>query len=340
MCVFTDRKKKAIAFALVPVIAINVYAGCKMLTKTSKNTLNEPSTSIEQIIDEIPGETYLELDESNIDVEIVDESQLSQDTNGDIILDKVVDEETDFTKLDKIYKESKLDIDTILKNEDRNTELYASALYAKLKNSSIPDDVIRHELSNIIIYGSNATCVDEETWYKLFGNLLGTISMYDNVVDYYYPLAKYVHLYSCDLEHSLLFFDEYRVICNDIQDKYNCLNPQVDLRSYFIEMVSATNDIRLIEQFNRLLNSGIDLDILLGELENVYVLSMIPTGMSEEEWVYYFGNLVKTVDEYENVCIYYYDLAYYIHGLWCDFDHQLNEFNRYECESYKLTLEI
>lgn len=340
MCVFTDSKKKAIAFALVPVIAINVYAGCKMLTKTSKNTLNEPSTSIEQVIDEIPGETYLELDESNIDLEIVDESQLSQDTNGDIILDRVVDEETDFTKLDKIYKESKLDIDTILKNEIRNTELYASALYTKLKNSSIPDDVIRHELSNIIIYGSNATCVDEETWYKLFGNLLGTISMYDNVVDYYYPLAKYVHLYSCDLEHSPLFFDECRIICDDIQDKYNSLNPQIDLRSYFIEMVSATNDIKLIEQFNRLLNSGIDLDILLGELENVYVLSMIPTGMSEEEWMYYFGNLVKTVDEYENVCIYYYDLAYYIHGLWCDFDHQLNEFNRYECESYKLTLEI
>ena len=117
VCVFTDRKKKAIAFALVPVIAINVYAGCKMLTKTSKNILNEPSTSIEQVVEEIPGETYLELDESKLDVEIVDESQLSQDINGDIILDKVIDEETDFTKLDKIYKESRLDIDTILKNE-------------------------------------------------------------------------------------------------------------------------------------------------------------------------------------------------------------------------------
>ena len=74
-----------------------------MLTKTSKNLVNEPSSSIEHVIDEIPGETYLELDESKLDVEIVDESQLSQDINGDIILDKVVDEETDFTKLDKIY---------------------------------------------------------------------------------------------------------------------------------------------------------------------------------------------------------------------------------------------
>ena len=38
MCVFTDKNKKALAFALVPIIAINVYTGCRMFNKTSKDT--------------------------------------------------------------------------------------------------------------------------------------------------------------------------------------------------------------------------------------------------------------------------------------------------------------
>ena len=339
VCVFTDKKKKAIAFALVPVIAINVYAGCKMLNKTSKNIDIEPSTSIESLLEEIPGKTYLELDESTLELEEIDESQLIQDTNGDVILDNVIDEETEFTKLDRILRESGLDIETILKSEDRDSELYISALYTKLKRSSMPEDVIRNELSNIIIYGSNATCMTDEEWKYLFGNLSSTISIYDNVVDYYYPLAKYVHLYSCDLEHSPLFFDEDRVTCNDIQTKYNNLNLQIDIRSYFTDMVNVTNDNRLIEQFNTLLNSGIELDVLLNEIENVYVLSMIPMGMDYEDWISYFGNLIQTIDEDENVCMYYYDLAYYFHTLWCDLEHNLNVFDRYECDTYKLVLE-
>ena len=295
-----------------------------MLNKTSKNIDIEPSTSIESLLEEIPGKTYLELDESTLELEEIDESQLIQDTNGDVILDNVIDEETEFTKLDRILRESGLDIETILKSEDRDSELYISALYTKLKRSSMPEDVIRNELSNIIIYGSNATCMTDEEWKYLFGNLSSTISIYDNVVDYYYPLAKYVHLYSCDLEHSPLFFDEDRVTCNDIQTKYNNLNLQIDIRSYFTDMVNVTNDNRLIEQFNTLLNSGIELDVLLNEIENVYVLSMIPMGMDYEDWISYFGNLIQTIDEDENVCMYYYDLAYYFHTLWCDLEHNLN----------------
>ena len=92
----------------------------------------------------------------------------------------------------------------------------AGALYAKLKANFISDDIIRNELRNIIVCGSNATCVSEETWIALFGNLDRTISMYDNVVDYYYPLAKYVHLQECDLEHEPIFFDEFRINCSEI----------------------------------------------------------------------------------------------------------------------------
>lgn len=345
MCVFTDRKKKALAFALVPIVVINVYAGCKMFTKTSKNTEIKNNTSIEEVLDEgvITGETYLELDDSSITMQEVEESDLSQDINGNIvvsdeILEEIVDE-NEFSALDDIFEKSKLSIDEILRNEDRNSSLYASALYKKLKRANISDDVIRNELSNIIVYGSNATCMSDEMWYKLFGNLVCTVSMYDNVVDYYYPLAKYVHLYSCTLEHTPLFFDEDRVSCSQIEEAYKVANPEIDINEYFKEMILASGDIKLINQFNTFLESGIDLTTLLNELENVYVYSMVPTGMSDEEWQMLFGNLVKTVDPMINVCIHYYDLAFYVHNLWCDLDHQLNEFDRYTCDAYSLTLE-
>lgn len=345
MCVFTDRKKKALAFALVPIVAINVYAGSKMLTKTSRDTEIKNDTSIEEVFDEstIPGETYLEIDDSSIPIQEVDESDLLQDATGNItVSEETLEEltiENEFTVLNDIFEKSGMGVEEIIKHEDRNSSLYASALYKKLKRANISDDVIKHELSNIIVYGSNATCMSDDMWYKLFGNLVGTISMYDNVVDYYYPLAKYVHLYSCDLDHAPLFFDEDRISCSQIEEAYKEANPDIDINEYFKEMILASEDIKLINQFSTIMESGIDLSTLLNELENVYIYAMVPTGMSGEEWQMLFGNLVKTVDPTVNVCMHYYDLAFYVHNLWCDLDHQLNEFDRYTCDVYSLTLE-
>lgn len=339
MCVFTDRNKKALAFALVPIVAINIYAGCKMLTKTSKDTEVKSSTSIEEVIDvnTIQGDTYLELDESVVSTQ-VDITEISQDSNGNIVIEDLK-QESDLSKLERIYSESGNNVDSILVNEDKNSDLYSAALYTKLKNSNIPEDIIRNELNNIIVYGSNATCMSDEEWECLFGNLGRTISIYDNVVDYYYPLAKYVHLYSCDLEHEALFFDDFRISCNNIKELYNVWNPQIDLKDYFTEMVTSSCDIKLIDQFNGLVSSNIDFEILLNELENVYVFSMIPIGLSDEEWLMLFGNLEKTVPVQENVCMYYYDLSFYLHNLWCDFEHHLNQYDRYTCDAYSLTLE-
>ncbi len=338
VCVFTDRKGKAIALALVPIIAINVYAGCKMFKKTSKTPEVQQGAYVEQTVEIIPGETFLELDLQE-EIEVVEETDLLQETSDNISIEHLL-KETDFSRLERIFKESGRCVENILNVENKSSELYASALYQKLKNTGIADDVIRNELNNIIVYGSNATCVSEEVWLMLFGNLVDTISVYDNVVDYYYPLAKYVHLFSCDLEHNPLFFDEHRVTCKNIQELYDMYNQQVDIRDYFREMVYATQDVKLIEKFNKLLNSGIDLELLLCELENVYVLSMVPTGLSNESWEMLFGNLMQTVSCDENVCIYYYDLAFYVHELWCEFEHELNVFGKYTCDAYKLSLEI
>lgn len=341
VCVFTDKSKKALAFALVPIVAINVYAGCKMLNRTSKDVEVQQGAYIEESInkDIISGDTYLELDDSSIDVEMVDETDLVQDKEVNIPIEETIKED-EFTVLERVFSESGRTVESILSTEDISSELYVSALYTKLKLCNIPSDIIKCELNNIIIYGSNATCMSDKDWHRLFGNLGNTISIYDNVVDYYYPLAKYIHLKECELEHSPLFFDEFRITCNKIEELYNVYNPQIDIRDYFTEMVNLSNDIKLINQFNNLLNSGIDLDVLLCELENVYALSMVPTGLTDEEWLMCFGNLVKTVSLSENVCIYYYDLAFYIHQLWCDFEHELNQFGMYTCDAYNLMLEI
>ena len=329
-CVFTDKKGRAIALALVPIVVINVYAGCKMLSKTSKSKEVKTDISIEETFDKdvINEYTYLELDEGTIEVEQIPE------------LDDVRSEINEFTKLLTIFDNSKLNVDAIFNMEDRDSILYVSALLAKLRDAGISEDIIKEELNNILVYGTTATCMSEEEWNRLFGNLSKTISIYDNVLDYYYPLAKYLHLSSCELEHSPLFFDEYRITCDKIQEIYNIYNPEVDIEDYFREMVSLSSDIRMINQLNELINSEIDFEVLLCELENVYTYSMIPRCIPEEEWNKAFGNLLKFIDCHENVCMYYYDLAFYIHELWCDFEHNLNQFGRYECDVNSKVLEI
>ena len=134
MCVFTDRNKKALALALVPIVAINVYAGCKMLNKTSKPTQVQQGAYIEESIDNeiIPGETYLEVDDNTIKVEEVDESSLVQDNNGNITIEQVV-YESDFNRLERVFNESGKNVGYILNTEDKSSELFASALYKKLK---------------------------------------------------------------------------------------------------------------------------------------------------------------------------------------------------------------
>lgn len=369
MCVFTDKRIKAIAFALVPIVAINVYVGSKMLKKASEKIEVGNQPSIEEMVDQniIHGGISLGIDESvDFTGEINQEPQVDNISSNDssvfvdstfgtqIVTDlgikvddpvladssDIVEEKNDFSRLYKLYLDSGMDYEVILAMEDRSSDLYAGALYAKLKANFISDDIIKNELRNIIVCGSNATCVSEETWIALFGNLDRTISMYDNVVDYYYPLAKYVHLQECDLEHEPIFFDEFRINCSEITKTYKEWHPEVNIEDYFREIIEASEDELLISKFNRLMNSGLSIEVILTELEYVYSLSMIPHCMGEEEWLFCFGNIEKTIEPTENVCMYYYDLAFYIHDLMCDLDHKLNEFDRYTCEAYPLALEL
>lgn len=240
--------------------------------------------------------------------------------------------------LELIFKNSGRTLSDVLSDDDRFTDLYASALYSKAKSCSLSDEVILEELENVICYGTQAMCVDEETWYKLFGNLLGTISEYDNVVDYYYPLASFIHKYDCSLIHKPLFFDENRITCDRIEELYNVKNPSIDIVPYVKELVYATSDNEMINKFNMIINSGVNVENALYELENVYYFSSVPTDLSEELWNSLFSTLMNTVDEDEKVCTIYYDLACYVHSLFCDLGHIRNEYGKTECVEQSLVL--
>lgn len=325
VCVFTDKKYiRRASYVLVPLIAINTFVGCAVV---NKNT--------------IKSEDYTD---NKIGIEIIEDYDYSQD----ILEETVVTTEADvsesvvkngaFAVLSNLLEESGKDTENILSVSDRNSDLYASALYAKAKSYSLSDEVILSELENIICFGTQATCVDEVTWYELFGNLLGTISEYENVVDYYYPLAAYVHKYSCALEHSSIFFDENRIVCDEIERMYEEKNPSIDYVSYVKDMILASEDESLIDKFYRIVNSGTDVESAFYELDSIYYFSASATDLSEELSNQLFSNLISTLQPNENVYSIYYDLAYYIHSLFCDLEHTINQEGMYECVDDLFTL--
>ncbi len=314
--------KKYAALALVPFVVVNAYVGCAIATKGTSSD----------------GKYYQDVPsiEETLDVELESGIHMTSDME---ITQSIVFPQNQFSKLMTLYEQNDESYEQIILEGDRNSDIYASALYAKLKSNSLDDSVIVSELENVICFGTQAMCVSEEVWYSSFGNLLGTITEFDNVVDYYYPLAKYLHLNSCNLEHNTLFFDEYRVTCSNLENMLNSKMPQIDYKSFIVEMVEASNDEKLIFQLNKIINSDVNFDDALNELENVYQCAQIPTDLSEELWLMLFGNLMKTINSDENVCDFYYDLACYVHLVLCELQHDVNEFGKYECVDYSLVLE-
>lgn len=302
---------------MVPLLAINTFVGCAVVDKTTEKTSD--------------------LTDNKVGIEIIEDYDYSRDGYVETLTTPIVETsdslgyDNPLNVLYELFNKSNNDINTILNISDRNSDLYASALYAKARSYSLSDDVILRELENIICYGTQATCVDEVTWYELFGNLVGTISEYENVVDYYYPLASYIHRFSCSLDHESLFFDENRIVCDDILRMYEEKNPTIDYVSYVKEMIFASSDNNLIGKFNKIVNSNGDVESAIYELDSVYYLSMFPTDLSEELWNQLFSNLMSTINPDENVCSVYYDLAYYVHELFCDLEHTMNSDGKYEC---------
>lgn len=293
MCVFTDNnKKKIVAMALVPFVAINVYVGSKLINKNNINTDKQ-----------VPEATQL------VEVDEIEEP-IIKGASTELI--EVNNEKNEFTILKDMYLSQDKSYEELLQTETDNA-LYVSALYAKAKAFNISDEDIRRELNNIITMGITFTDTTEEEWNMLFGNLNATITCYDNVMDYYYPLALYTHYYSCDLEHTHLEFAPERVSCDAI---YEQLEEMLGLDEYYdfiLNNVLNSRNEKLICDLERILSSDVNYKRCIDELENVYQCGSFAMQFDEELLNDLVGNLKNTCDE--DVFEYYLDLANYVHNL-------------------------
>ena len=323
MCIFIKKNgKRVAALALVPFLAINIYVGSRIIkgSNVTKVDNDKKSSTVEMIDKQDFRSLPLSGEGKSVEQEVV----------------KTTEEKNVFEKLQQIYLNSNRDINEILENEERTSEIYASALYSKLKNAGLSDEIIRKEIDNILTFSLTFTDTTEEEWISLFGNLLSTISEYDNVMDYYYPLAIYIHKNECNLEHSECEYDSTRVTCVTLEEMAQKAFSEIPYADYVIEMILASNDEKVISQYNRIINAGVNFDDALVELNSIYELSQVPMCIDEDAWNELFKNLLTTVGEYDNVFEVYGDLAYYVHLLGCDFDHYTDEYGVNVCEGMKL----
>ena len=329
--------KRFLTLALVPFVAINIYAGSKIANKQKNmKDVNDDFVSSNVVSTE---STEVHVSDTQDYEASVEDVHVSETQDYEASIEDVHVETLDpFEKLQRIYNSNEKSIEEILNTESVNSELYASALLMKLLNAGIPVEAIRNELNNVIVTGSVMIDVDNIIWDLLYGNLNSTLSLDTNVVEYYYPLAKYVHLYECKLEHEDLWEAPGRIACDKIDKDLMTMNDGLLFENYVLNDIYMNQIEKYTVPMDRILYSGIDVDKAFQELENIYIMAMYPRCCDEEEWYSLFGTLLKTVKEDENVCVYYYDLACYIHELKCENEHYINECGQLECEEYRLKL--
>lgn len=91
--------------------------------------------------------------------------------------------------------------------------------------------------------------------------------------------------------------------------------------------------------YQRLLNSGIKKEVILGELANVILEQQIPRCVSEEEWDANFGNIVSVLGETESMYEAYFCLSYLVHDELCDLEHTTNLYGAVTCDELSKAFE-
>lgn len=209
---------------------------------------------------------------------------------------------------------------------------HITELYENLISHNIAITEIDRELNNVLLVRLGATDLSEQTWHIMFNNLMKTVPNDVNVVEYYYPLAVYRHISNCELEHTSGFDGE--VSCTDILEAYN--NYEIEtFENYVIRRVNEMEINSIKDALYRILGYGYTLNDVKDELDTIYKFCTVPMGVDKDVWFSSFGKLLETVNEFENVCQVYYDLAKFIHQIECDYEHYINEFGMTECEAVK-----
>ena len=308
-------KRKTISLLALSLAATVSLTACTkaMVARDTKNTIEN---SIESTIDS----TVLDSDVESI---IIDTNEVSKISSSRLEFQLLLDE----------FYNSNRSISEILKNEDKGSLLYSSALYMKLREAGLMDDTILKELHNVVTFGLVHPSIDGWKNDLLVENLNKSINYSTDAILYYYPLAAYIHLFDCEEEHEIV---EGRIKCDTIQNDLMEMNDNILFANYIVENILAMDDSAPIKiALQRIINSKEDTETCIYELENIYKLAMIPRCVTEEEMNSVI-HLSNTLEERENPFEVYYDLAIFVHTLHhTDEEHYANEFGQWECLSVR-----
>ena len=294
---------KALPYALAGAIAMNTFTGCGI-----SKTVEQPA---------IVQEYSLE------DLDIAEKVETE-------VLQPKVDEKRTLELVDDIS----IDLDEfedIKYDEDQTSMKHIRKLYNYVRKYPINIDSLLEELENILM--AKQVSLSEFDYYKntLFNHLSWIYPEEEGLVDFYYPLAKYMHEQYCTLEVTS---EDGIFYCPSIDERIDRINETTLLNGVLVEEVNASDDEELKSELNRILRSN-RYDECLTELDNLYILSIIPQDLDEEEYKELFGSLSETVGPRDNIFEIYYNLAFYRHLMKCDEEHTLNEYGKYECESVR-----
>ncbi len=238
-------------------------------------------------------------------------------------------EEEVLNNLDKIY-------DEYTNNQEnfdlmgRDDVLEAAFLWHNIADKEVDEKEVIKELNMLLECYIVNYDMTEEKYKETFKTILKT---YGPGIEIYYPLAECMHLYSCPLPHEEV---SGALICNNLE-KYRYIKRAPNYED-MIAYACIKNDNKSIRvPYFRLFNSGIEMSILLDELNNVYYFGRVPVYNIDEEWEFYFSNLKSTLKNEESLFDYYYELAVYIHQLSCTCEHKINEYNACVCDNMSLT---
>ena len=220
--------------------------------------------------------------------------------------------------------------------EQDNTIQKVCELYDLLFINGCNLQDVNRELSNVLLVRLAGIKVNAEERLVLFNTLGKTVPLDVDVAEFYYPLAKYVHLKNC---HEIIHGDENgNIVCDDLNNKAQVFT-MMDFEEYISKKVAESGSINLNDAYGRIKAYGYSLDEVLIELDAIYNVCSIPTDFGEDTWNLLFGRLLNTTNEFENVCYVYYDLAVLVHEAVCREEHYVNMFGATECESMTFKLE-
>lgn len=128
-------------------------------------------------------------------------------------------------------------------------------------------------------------------------------------------------------------------LLNSLDDKEVVIEDTTEYMLDNMNKISATDDTITDEElyiasyaYQKLLNSSINKEVFLKELNNMMVEQLLPRSMDEDEWLLNFGNLVSTLNQQESLQDTYLVLAYLIHNVNCTEKHTTNECGLIDCK--------